>query len=223
MKKGKTFLTLLSLAGIITAITLTVSNTMTNHLEKELVMNVNTNLPKVAQPAPKATAIPTPVTRPTLPPSPTPAITPQPTPAVLQLSLPATGAEVLSDFTEDVLVFQATYGDYRTHTGIDFGGIKGAPVYAASDGIVTRNEFDYELGYTVELSHQDGYLTRYCNLSGDNIVTVGQEIVQGEQIGTMGDSGIGESHLPCHLHFELEQNGKTLNPREYFQASLNME
>ena len=225
MKKGKTFLTLFGLAGIITAITLTVSNTMTTHLEEELAQKANTNLERLAEATPKATFAP--VTRPTLPPSPTPVSTPQstpvPTPAVLQLSLPATGAEVLADFTEDVLVFQATYGDYRTHTGMDFGGRQHNPVYAAADGIVVRNEFDYEQGYTVELSHEGGYLTRYSNLSGDDILTLGQTVTQGEQIGTIGDSGIWESHLPCHLHFELEQDGEPLNPREYFSASLMME
>lgn len=225
MKKGKTFLTLLSLAGIITAITLTVSNTMTHHMETELAQRSNNNLKRLEEVTPKLTAAP--VNRPTLPPSPTPMPTteptPIPTPVVLQLSLPATGAEVLSDYTEDTLVFQATYGDYRTHTGMDFGGKQGTPVYSAAYGVVVKNEFDYEHGYTVELSHEGGYLTRYCNLSGDDIVTLGQKVEQGEQIGTMGDSGIWESHLPCHLHFELEQEGELLNPRDYFGVFLNIE
>ena len=123
MKKGKTFLTLLSLAGVITVITMTVANTMTTHLE-----------PKSA---PKATATPKASFVPTLPPSPsplipiqTPAPTPVPTPKKLHIVLPVAGAEVLSEYTEDVLVFQATYGDYRTHLGIDFGGEEGTPVYA---------------------------------------------------------------------------------------------
>ncbi len=225
MKKGKTFLTLLGLAGFITAVTLSVSNLMTSHLEEELAKKANTNLERLTDATPKATF--TPVARPTLPPSPTPVPTPEntpiPTPTVLRLSLPATGAEVLSDFTDDMPVFQATYGDYRTHTGMDFGGRQNNPVYAASDGIVVKNEFDYEKGYTVELSHEGGYLTRYCNLSGDDMVTLGQEIAQGEQIGTMGDSGIWESHLPCHLHFELEQDGELINPKAYFAASLTSE
>lgn len=225
MKKGKTFLTLLSMAGIITAITLTVSNMMTHRMETELAQRTNTNLKRMEKATPKPTA--TPVSRPTLPPTPIPVPTaeptPVPTPVLLQLSLPATGAEVLSDYTEDTLVFQATYGDYRTHTGMDFGGKQGTPVYSASRGVVVRNEFDYEHGYTVELSHEGGYLTRYCNLSGDDIVALGQEVAQGEQIGTMGDSGIWEAHLPCHLHFELEQAGELLNPRDYFGISVNLE
>ncbi len=230
MKKGKTFLTLLSLAGIITVITMAVSNTMTTHLEKELALKVNNNLAKGPIPTPTVTILPTPVARPTLPPSPSPEEaqptaepTPVPTHKMLHLSLPATGAEVLADYTEDMLVFQATYGDYRAHLGIDFGGEKSTPVYAAADGTITKNEFDYEHGYTVEVTHQNGYLTRYCNLAGDRTVTVGQKVTQGEIIGAMGSSGIWEGHLPCHLHFELEQNGELLNPRNYLYTSMLQE
>lgn len=227
MKKGKTFLTFLAMAGAVTAITLGVSNMMTHHLEQELAQKTNANLEKLTLPTPSVTISPKPAVYPTLPPSPTPLITPEPTleptPRILRLSIPATGSEVLADYTEDMPVFQETYQDYRAHLGIDFGGKTSTPVYAAADGTVTQNCFDYEQGYTVELTHGDGYITRYSNLAGDNVVTVGQQVTQGEQIGTMGTSGIWESHLPCHLHFELEQDGEPLNPRDYFQVSLSTE
>ena len=231
MKKGKTFLTLLSLAGVITVITMTVSNTMTTNLEKELAQKANTEILKVALPTMAPTATPKPAVRPTLPPSPppvtpvkkpttTPAPTPAPSPKKLHLMLPVAGSEVLTEYTEDVLVFQATYGDYRSHLGIDFGDVEGTPVYAASEGIVVTNAYDYEQGYTIEISHDGGYLTRYCNLTNDQGVTVGQVVSQGEQIGTMGTSGIWEAHLPCHLHFELLKDDEIVDPRDYLYVSL---
>lgn len=226
MKKRKTFFTLLGMAGIITVITLTVSNTMSNNLEKELAQRTN-RIVKKPTPTPTVSTSPSPVIRPTLPPSPTPMVTPaetpKPTPSVLQISLPVSGAEVLTDYTEDMLVFQATYGDYRTHCGIDFGADEGTPVYAAADGMVTKNEFDYECGYTVEITHSSGYLTRYSNLASDKVISAGQQILMGEQIGNVGNSGIWEAHLPCHLHFELEQNGELLNPRNYLYAAFDAE
>lgn len=227
MKKGKTFLTFLAMAGAVTAVTLGVSNIMTHHMEQELAQKTNANLEKLIHPTPSVTVSPKPAVYPTLPPSPTPLVTPEPTPEptpkILQLSVPATGSEVLADYTEDMPVFQATYQDYRVHLGIDFGGKENTPVYAAADGTVTKNSFDYEQGYTVEVTHGDGYVTRYSNLAGDNTVAVGQQILQGEQIGTMGDSGIWEAHLPCHLHFELVKDGEPLNPRDYFQVSFTVE
>ena len=230
MKKGKTFLTLLSAAGIITVITMTISHTATTHLEKELALKTNTDLIKKALPTPTAAVTPEPTPLPTVPPSPTPLPpiptaepTPVPTPTPFQIALPVSGAEVLSDYTEDILVFQATYGDYRIHTGIDFGGEKGTPILAAADGIVSKNSFDYETGYTVELTHEGEYLTRYCNLENDKAVTVGQVVTQGEQIGTLGEVGIFEAHLPSHLHFELEQNGEPTNPQEYLYNALPLQ
>ena len=223
MKKAKTFFTLLGLAGIITAVTLTVSNSLTTHLEKELALKANQEILKTTLNSPLVSATPKPVSRPTLPPSPSPEIpetTPLPTPKKLRLVLPATGAEVLADYTEDMPVFQETYGDYRTHLGIDFGGDETTPVYAACDGIITKNDFDYERGYTVEIAHDDGYVSRYSNLSDDKSVAVGQVVLQGEPIGTMGASGIWESHLPCHLHFELEQEGMSFNPQNYLYHSF---
>ena len=227
MKKRRLFLTLLSVAGIITVITTAISNTMTTHLEKELALKTNTEVLKAALPTPTVIVTPEPVPTPTLPPSPTPLPpvptaepTPVPTPTPFQITLPVSGAEVLSDYTEDILVFQATYGDYRIHPGIDFSGEKGTPVCAAANGIVSKNEFDYETGYTVELTHDGGYLTRYCNLEDDKTLTIGQVVSQGEQIGTLGESGIFESHLPCHLHFELEQEGMSFNPQNYLYHSF---
>ena len=226
MKKRKTFFTLLGLAGLITVITLTVSNTLSANLEKELAQRTNQTVKKPL-PTPIVTAAPSPVTRPTLPPSPTPMKipepTPEPTPAALQIALPVSGAEVLTDYTEDMLVFQATYGDYRIHSGIDFGATEGTPVYAAADGIITKNEFDYECGYTVEITHNSGYLTRYSNLASDKVISAGQQIFTGEQIGNVGNSGIWEAHLPCHLHFELEQNGELLNPQDYLHTAFQTE
>ena len=49
---------------------------------------------------------------------------------------------------------------------------------------------------------------------------VGQVVRQGDVIGAMGDSGISESHLPYHLHFELKQDGLSVNPRDFFETSL---
>lgn len=230
MKHTKTFLTLLSLAGVITVITMTVANTMTTHLEKELTQRANTEMlktvmtPKADTTLPKASPLPAVLPSPTpVKTEPTPAPTPAPTPKKLHLVLPVTGAEVLTEHTEDMLVFQATYGDYRAHLGIDFGGEEGTTVYAAADGIVVRNDYDYEKGYTVELSHEGGYTTTYSNLGENNLVAVGQVVLCGEPVGIMGDSGVWESHLPCHLHFEFAKDGEIVNPEEFLHASLYTE
>lgn len=220
MKKFKSALTLLSIAAVITALTITVGNTLTTRTEKQLALKTNQAILQKPTPTPIATKKPMPT--PTLLPTKEPLLTPSPapTPTPLTVILPVTGAEVVGEFTDEMPVFQATYGDYRTHLGIDFANEKNSPVYAVADGIVTQNYFDYEQGYTVEIDHGDGLCSLYRNLSGDHIVQVGQVAKQGDLIGTMGDSGIWETHLSHHLHFELQKDGTPVNPTTYFGRSL---
>lgn len=223
MKKLKSTLLLLSVAGVITALTVTVGNTLTTRTEKKLALETNNTLiskpSPTPVPTPKMVTTPSPIPTPTTTPSPAETPIPQPTP--VSVMLPALGAEVVGEYTEDVLVFQETYGDYRAHLGIDFAREKNTPVCAAADGIVTQNYFDYEHGYTVEIEHDDNLKSVYKNLSGDKMVQVGQVVKQGDVIGGMGDSGISESHLAHHLHFELHKAGEPVNPGAYFSMSLN--
>lgn len=221
MKKLKSTLILLSVAGVITALTVTVGNTLTTRTQRELALRTNNSLLTKPTPIPVPTPqkTPKPIPSPTITPAPT--ATPAPSPTPVNLILPAVGAEVVEEYTEDVLVFQETYGDYRTHLGIDFAKEKNTPVCAVADGIVTQNYFDYEHGYTIAIEHNDQLTSIYKNLSGDKMVQVGQVLKQGTVIGGMGDSGISESHLAHHLHFELHRDGIPVNPTTYFSEALS--
>ena len=231
MKKRKSPLVLLSILGVITTLSFVIGNTMSTRQEKKLAQITNQAMiapsatPKQAMPTPSKVPKPTPSPVPTVSFSPIPVATPspEPSPTPVTLVLPATGAEIIGEYTEDMLVFHETYGDYRAHTGLDFAGNKNAPVCAVADGIIVKNYFDYEDGYTVEIEHNDGINSIYKNLSSDKMAQVGQVVRQGDVIGAMGDTGISESHLSYHLHFELTKDGETVNPRELFQASFASE
>ncbi|MBO5408956.1 MAG: M23 family metallopeptidase [Clostridia bacterium] len=221
MKKKKNPLILLSILGVITTLSFVAGNTISTRHEKELSQITNQSItpPKTTPvPTPKPTLSPKPAPTPHPTVVPTPEPTPNPTPVVM--ILPAMGAEVIGEYTDEVLVFHQTYGDYRAHTGLDFSGEKNTPVCAVSDGIITKNYFDFEHGYTIEIEHDDNLTSIYQNLSSDKMAQVGQVVRQGDVIGAMGDSGISESHLPYHLHFELKQDGLSVNPRDFFETSL---
>lgn len=106
----------------------------------------------------------------------------------------------------DGKLFRGTGRSLSDHTGF------GAPVHAAADGIVTRAEGDFEdltpprLGRydrtnTVTIRHPSGEHTDYAHLKqGSVTVKVGDRVVQGRQIGRVGNSG--RSGMP-HLHFTL--------------------
>jgi murein DD-endopeptidase MepM/ murein hydrolase activator NlpD len=94
------------------------------------------------------------------------------------------------------------------HTGIDFNGRHGDPVSSAKIGVVTFTGWKAGYGYTVEINHPDGVLTRYAHLSRIS-VKQGQEVDIGQQIGRMGATGNASGP---HLHFEVLINGQFVNP-----------
>ena len=105
------------------------------------------------------------------------------------------------------------------HFGLDIGGKTGDPVYAIGPGIVVQifNEANNPKGgNSVKISHEDGTMTSYyAHLDSIN-VSVGQQVDQNTQIGTMGTSGMiydGKKRITGpHLHFQVKVNGKDVDP-----------
>lgn len=81
----------------------------------------------------------------------------------------------------------------------------GDAVSAAAAGRVTRvgNTGNTSYGRWIEISHGNGYTTRYAHLASQR-VSVGQRVRQGQTIGTVGSTG-GSSGP--HLHYEQRHNG----------------
>jgi murein DD-endopeptidase MepM/ murein hydrolase activator NlpD len=98
---------------------------------------------------------------------------------------------------------------YTWHTGLDLAGAEGSPIVAAAWGIVTHAgwEDDY-YGNSVIIDHGNGLRTRYGHLL-DWSVAAGRVVTQGQVIGRMGSTG--NSHGP-HLHFEVAQDGRYVDP-----------
>lgn len=90
------------------------------------------------------------------------------------------------------------YGISFYNPGIDIGAEKGAPVFAAHDGVVILAQTLRGYGKTILLDHGD-IITMYAHL-GEIKVAGGQEVKGGEVIGTVGDTGLAERPL---LHFEV--------------------
>jgi len=96
----------------------------------------------------------------------------------------------------------------KPHLGVDFGAPMGTPVYAVADGVVKHAGPNGACGREIFIQHAMNYRTRYCHLSGINVRT-GQRVSQKQVIGAVGSTG--RSTGP-HLHYELHQNGKQINP-----------
>ncbi len=108
----------------------------------------------------------------------------------------------------------------RRHKGMDFTAPRGTPVYATSDGTIKRADAR-SLGYGkhIRVDHGFGYVTLYAHLSGYNVKR-GQRVKRGDIIGYVGNTG--RSQAP-HLHYEIQKDGKAVNPINFYSGDLNPE
>ncbi|MEF2072322.1 M23 family metallopeptidase [Consotaella aegiceratis] len=104
-------------------------------------------------------------------------------------------------------------GTKAMHTGIDFVALRGSAVTATAGGRVVYAGSNGGYGNMVEVDHGGGFTTRYAHLSRIS-VSVGQEVMAGEVVGAVGSTG--RSTGP-HLHYEVRENGRAVNPSRFLQ------
>ncbi len=99
-------------------------------------------------------------------------------------------------------------GNVVMHQGVDLAAPEGTEVYAAADGVVTYTGFDPIYGNYIIISHSDRWTSLYGHLQIIEAV-LRTNVKSGSLIGRVGSTG--QSTGP-HLHFELRQDGRALNP-----------
>jgi len=104
--------------------------------------------------------------------------------------------------------FHPILGFSRMHQGVDFGAPMGAPIVAASDGVVIFAGRHGGHGNYVRLNHSGGISTGYAHMSRI-IARPGERVRQGELIGYVGSTGLSTGP---HLHYEMYRNGQAINP-----------
>lgn len=105
----------------------------------------------------------------------------------------------------------------RLHSGTDFGGAPGAPVFAPANGIIVFSGGLDVRGNTIIIDHGWGVYTGYWHLT-DRLVNVGDAVTTQQVIGTVGSTG--RSTGP-HLHWELWVNGVPVDPMQWVQMSFS--
>ena len=129
---------------------------------------------------------------------------------ITPLGLPVSG-EISSEFGYR----QNPFGEYTTehHFGIDFRGRTGDPVRATAHGKVEFAGVKGGYGNCIIINHGNDLKTLFGHLSRIN-VRIGQPIKIGDYIGDIGSTG--RSSGP-HLHYEIIQNNKKVNPKYYLK------
>lgn len=150
--------------------------------------------------------------------SPVPSSAPQQTqPEKLRTAPPLSGS-VTTLYAMDSLSYNETTRDWRVHNGVDYPGELGDPVSAAADGTVISVREDDSLGTTVVLRHTGGYETTYQNLEESVPVQLGDKVVLGQTIGSVGATALTESAIGPHVHFSVAYQDMPMDPADF----LNM-
>ena len=101
----------------------------------------------------------------------------------------------------------------ENHGGIDIAAPKNSDIYAAWPGKIKETGFDSIYGNYVIIEHSKNFITKYCHLSyvdcGKNDLVNAKDI-----IGKAGSTGWSTG---SHLHFEVEVDGRKIDPMECFE------
>ena len=123
--------------------------------------------------------------------------------------------EIDMPYAADTLLYNRTLSDWRTHEGVDIAAELGAQVMAAANGRVEHIYNDDLFGTTVVIDHTGGLKSVYSNLAEMPTVAVGDGVVAGEIIGSVGTTALAETNAGTHLHFAMTLDGQSIDPLEY--------
>jgi murein DD-endopeptidase MepM/ murein hydrolase activator NlpD len=103
----------------------------------------------------------------------------------------------------------------RPHKGIDIAAPVGEPILAPARGIVRfAGNKGNGYGNMVEIDHGNGFITRFAHASR-LLVHDGQEVKRGDIIALVGATGLVTGP---HLHYEVEVNGRQVDPLNFIIA-----
>ena len=125
----------------------------------------------------------------------------------LLMKTPVDGARITSGFG---MRFHPVLGYSRMHKGVDFGVPIGTPVMAAGGGSIAFMGWESGYGRFVLINHGNGYSTAYGHLSRFAPgLHVGSRVGQAQIVAYSGNTGLATGP---HLHYEIRQNTKQVNP-----------
>ena len=102
------------------------------------------------------------------------------------------------------------------HTGLDFCGDVGQPIYAPADGVVVFSDFLTVRGNATVIDHGEGVYTGYLHQS-EFLVQTGDRVTKGQLIGRVGNTG---RVVGPHLHWEVIVGGMQVDPMDWLEQEF---
>lgn len=106
-------------------------------------------------------------------------------------------------------------GRKAMHRGLDFAGRRGTDVIAVASGVVAYASRRSNYGNLVEIDHGNGLRTRYAH-NKKLLVAAGDVVKRGQTIALLGATGRATGP---HVHFEVLEDGKRINPLPFVKKN----
>lgn len=134
---------------------------------------------------------------------------------IISFVMPIKGGEITKEYAENHLIEDKTTGFWQAHLAVDFKAEVGTKVLSVYDGIVEKVENSMMDGLTITIKHSGDLKSVYKCLGEDALVKEGENVSIGQEIATVA-TNLTEKADGAHLHFELYENGKLVDPTPYF-------
>lgn len=97
----------------------------------------------------------------------------------------------------------------KWHKSIDIAAPAGTAIKSVQGGKVTANGWVSGYGWTIEVTHDNGYVSMYHHMQNQSSVAVGTEVKQGQTIGNVGSTG---NSTGPHLDLTITKDGTPVDP-----------
>ncbi|MEE1154886.1 MAG: M23 family metallopeptidase [Acutalibacteraceae bacterium] len=159
-----------------------------------------------------------PVTQPTL--IPTESATQPVTEAEKKSKTSAVGenVEIISEFSNENLIYFPTLKDWRLHNGVDYAVEKNNQIYSVANGIVISVFKDNLFGDAIQIDGEDGATVTYYGIKPNDNILKGAQVATGDVLGTATGEVPAENDANSHIHIEIKKDGIYINPQEYIET-----
>lgn len=123
---------------------------------------------------------------------------------------PVAGGTISSKFgPRDTFATSNGASSSRWHKSIDIAAPAGTAIKSVQGGKVTANGWVSGYGWTIEVTHDNGYKSMYHHMQNQSSVAVGTEVKQGQTIGNVGSTG---NSTGPHLDLTITKDGTPVDP-----------
>lgn len=123
---------------------------------------------------------------------------------------PVAGGTISSKFgPRDTFATSNGASSSRWHKSIDIAAPAGTAIKSVKGGKVTANGWVSGYGWTIEVTHDNGYVSMYHHMQNQSSVAVGTEVKQGQTIGNVGSTG---NSTGPHLDLTITKDGTPVDP-----------